>query len=190
MESTSLVDLALEYCQHFHDGQFRKGSNNPYSTHPIAVAGILEKYGYSDVVTQCIALLHDVVEDTDVITREIKERFGYEIANGVFILSKNTINSATFKSLEVALSTDIALNFEQVYKVRIALARETVQRVKIADMIHNTQDLVSLKKPESIEKKLHDATHFYIPLGERVAPLMVKELKHNLDNYRRSIEKT
>ncbi len=187
MEDHALVDLAREYCKHFHDGQFRKGSNLPYHTHPIAVAGILNRFGYRDTATQCIALLHDVVEDTDVITREIKERFGYEIANGVFILSKNTVGSDTFSHLNAALPEGVFLNLEQVYKLRLSFARETVQRVKIADMIHNTQDLISLNKPASIERKLHDAVGFYIPLGKRVAPLMVGELERNIKDYERSL---
>ncbi len=187
MEDQTLVNLAFDYCKHFHDGQFRKGSNLPYHTHPIAVAGILNRFGYSDTATQCIALLHDVVEDTEVITREIKERFGYEIANGVFILSRNTIGSDTFSHLNTALPDGVILNVEQVYKLRLSFARETVQRVKIADMIHNTQDLISLNKPASIERKLHDATGFYIPLGKRVAPLMVRELERNILDYGQSL---
>ena len=54
-----------------------------------------------------------------------------------------------------------------------------MKRVKIADMIHNTQDLVSLK-PEGIGRKINDAEHFYITMGRKVAPLMIKKLEHNL----------
>lgn len=52
-------------------------------------------------------------------------------------------------------------------------------------MIHNTQDLVSLTKPGSIDRKINDAEHFYIPMGKEIAPLMVGELERNLENYRR-----
>ncbi|MBI2102945.1 HD domain-containing protein [Candidatus Woesearchaeota archaeon] len=187
MISSNLIELAREYCVHFHEGQWRKGRNQPYSTHPIEVAGILSRYGYTDVITQCIALLHDVVEDTEVITGEIKDRFGYEIANGVFVLSKNTIREGTRQSLARCLDLGI-LTEDQLYKVRLSFARDTVKRVKIADMIHNTQDLASLKKPESIERKVHDAEIFYIPLGREVAPLMVKELETNIGNYHKLTE--
>jgi len=83
------VLVAKKYCQHFHDGQFRKGSNLPYATHPFAVAETLARYEYDDAVTQCIAYLHDTVEDSQVRMDEIQEVFGYEISNGVYILSKN-----------------------------------------------------------------------------------------------------
>ena len=185
MEGAQLVQLAKEYCKHYHDGQFRKGSNLPDHTHPIAVAKILERFGYSDYITQCIALLHDVVEDTKVITGEIKERFGYEIANGVFVLSKNTINADTVDTVGKALHIDVnTYSEEQLYKARLSFGRRKVKRIKIADMIHNTQDLISLK-PEGIERKIRDAEQFYIPMGRNVAPLMVKELELNLDNYRK-----
>lgn len=182
MEGELLIALAREYSKHFHNGQFRKGSNLPYHTHPLVVAKILDRYGYSDYVTQCIALLHDVVEDTEVITGEIKERFGYEIANGVFILSKNTIKEPAIDLIQ-RVSGKTGSTSEQLYKIRLSFARETVQRVKIADMIHNTQDLVSLK-PEGIERKIADAENFYLPMGRIVAPLMVRELEENIENYR------
>src|SRR3989344_5266220 len=154
MKNQQLVDLALEYCKFYHDGQFRKGGNQPYHTHPIAVAKILEKFGYHDSVPQCIALLHDVVEDSEVITGEIRERFGFEISNGVFILSKNTITDETIDYIGRSLGTNaFVFSKEQLYKARLSFARRKVKRVKIADLAHNTQDLISLK-PECIERKM------------------------------------
>lgn len=189
MEGEQLIKLAQDYCKHYHNGQFRKGSNLPYQTHPLAVANILDRYGYSDYVTQCIALLHDVVEDTEVITGEIKERFGFEISNGVFVLSKNTIYADIVNYIDQALSFDESADpKDQLYKLRLSFARRKVQRVKIADMIHNTQDLVSLE-PEGIERKINDAEKFYIPLGRKVAPLMINELELNLENYKALAER-
>ena len=72
---------------------------------------------------------------------------------------------------------------EQLYKARLSFARRKAKRVKIADIIHNTQDLVSLK-PEGIERKIRDSEDFYIPMGKKIAPLMVKELEKNIEDYR------
>lgn len=185
MEGEQLIQLAREHCVAYHDTQFRKGSNLPYHTHPLAVAKILDRFGYSDYVTQCIALLHDTVEDTELFTGEIQGRFGYEIANGVFVLSKNTINDETIGGVSGALSIDAAtFSKDQLYKARLSFSRRKIRRVKIADMIHNTQDLISLK-PEGIERKIRDAEDFYIPLGKKIAKLMIKELEGNLENYRK-----
>ena len=131
-------------------------------------------------------VLHYIIEDTEMITGEIKERFGYEIANGVFVLSKNTISSDTLDLLDKTLPIDIkTLTKEQIYKLRLSFARRKVKQIKIADMIHNTQDLISLQKPESIARKLSDAEDFYIPIGRKIAPLMIKELENNIINYRK-----
>ena len=184
---TQLVDLARKFCTHYHNGQFRKGSNEPYDTHPFAVADILECNGYADDITQCIAILHDTTEDTELRHREIREVFGFEIANGVYILDKNTIDDGTM--LLFNQMTGTSLSKATVYKMRIRLAREKIQRCKIADSIHNTRDLVNLR-PQSIEEKINDAEQFYIPLGQIVAPIMVQELARNIANYREKVLST
>jgi len=188
MDDNRLIQLAEEYCSDSHEGQFRKGSNLLYETHPLAVAGILDKFGYSDTVTQCVARLHDVVEDANIITGEIKDRFGYEIANGVFILSKNTIYDKTIELLSKSLGMDISgFSIEQLYKMRLSFARKKIKRIKIGDTIHNTEDLASLSV-SGIERKISDSREFYIPMGREIAHLMIKELEKNISNYLSSIE--
>ena len=134
MSDRKLVKLAKDYCYNYHEGQLRKGTKLPYHTHPIAVAEILDEFGYTDATTKCIALLHDVIEDSPVITGEIKEKFGYEIANGVYILSKNTINKEIIKQLDNSSQIDIKkLSPDQVYKFRLSFARKKVKMVLTGD---------------------------------------------------------
>jgi len=184
VDGERLVGLAEKYAFKYHEDQKRKGSGQPYVVHPEAVRDMLKKYGYDDYVTQCIALLHDIVEDTEMITTEIKERFGFEISNGVYILSKNTISEDTI--LMAKEITNAAVFIDNAYKLRLLFARETVQRVKIADMIDNTKDLHNLDE-SGIRRKIKDAARFYIPLGKRVAPVMIEELdnsiRHHLNVY-------
>ncbi len=166
------IELAKQYCTHYHDGQFRKGSSLPYHTHPFAVADILARYGYDDAVTQCIAYLHDTVEDTPLRMDAIMEVFGYEIGNGIYILSRNKGKISEGRKLT-----------EEEYKLRLSFARNKIKRVKVADMIHNTSDLESLDAG-GIEAKLRDAEGFYIPMGKEICPIMVKELVANVEGYR------
>ena len=166
------IELAKQYCTHYHDGQFRKGSNLPYHTHPFAVADILARYGYDDPVTQCIAYLHDAVEDTPLRMDSIMEVFGYEIGNGIYILSRNKGKIAEGRKLT-----------EDEYKLRLSFSRNKIRRVKVADMVHNTSDLECLDAA-GIEAKLRDAEGFYIPMGKEICPIMVKELVTNIENYR------
>lgn len=178
-----LVKLAEKYCLHYHDGQFRKSANIPFSEHPKEVVKILEKYGYNTPETECIALLHDVIEDTEVITKEIRDRFGNAIATGVYILSRNTIDDQRKELIKLAIGKN-ELDDNGIYRLRLSLTRKTIQRIKIADMIHNTLDLGSLRE-KSQEKKIVEAEKFYIPLGKKIAPLMIKELETNIANFKK-----
>jgi len=190
MDDVKLMTLAKGYCLRYHENQFRK-NGEPYHNHPIRVQEILKKYGYDDVVTQCVALLHDVFEDTKIIRGRIKEEFGYEIANGVYVLSRNTIsikerdvilNIMGFKIKD--LSKDITPReiVERLYKARLTFARSKILRVKIADMIDNTRDFGYLHIT-GIKRKIEDAKNFYIPLGKEIAPEMTKELEKNIEEY-------
>ena len=170
------IELAQKYCKDFDEGQFRKGSNQPYYTHPFAVAEILARHGYDDPVTQCIALLHDAVEDSGLRMDQIQEVFGYEISNGVYILSRNK-----GKVLEGQKLT------HDEYMMRLTFARNKIKRVKIADTTHNAQDLVNLDLG-GIERKIRDSEEFFIPWGREIAPIMIRELIDNIENYRRKAE--
>ena len=68
------MDLALDA----HAGQLRKGTPIPYVAHPMAVASLVMSYGGSPVQAAA-ALLHDVVEDSDLTVADVEERFGYEV---------------------------------------------------------------------------------------------------------------
>jgi (p)ppGpp synthase/HD superfamily hydrolase len=188
-----MIELAEKYCKHFHEGQKRKGNNTPYEIHPFAVRDILKKYGYSDVLTQIVALLHDTLEDTllNENQHEIEKIFGWEIYKGVYALSKNTAGRHVndfmplFKNLGIILVDENKILTPQAYKLRLLFNRDTFKRIKIADMIHNTTDLQNLKL-ESIKEKISDAETFYIPIGKQVAPIMIKELIENIEKYKHS----
>lgn len=77
---------ALLHAVHFaadqHRDQRRKGEDaSPYINHPIAVAELLASVaGVDDVEVLQAAVLHDVVEDTEVTVEELVERFGPRVA--------------------------------------------------------------------------------------------------------------
>jgi guanosine-3',5'-bis(diphosphate) 3'-pyrophosphohydrolase len=78
LESRVVRD-ALACADAAHKGHKRKGDDTPYIDHPVEVAHMLFEAGYSDSVVAA-ALLHDVVEDSDVTIEQIEDRFGEEIA--------------------------------------------------------------------------------------------------------------
>ncbi len=89
IERSELVKDALETARRAHAGQLRRGSDGrPYVEHPLAVAEILVGHRYDDEVLAA-ALLHDVVEKSDVEATEVRERFGERVANLVEALTED-----------------------------------------------------------------------------------------------------
>jgi (p)ppGpp synthase/HD superfamily hydrolase len=73
---SDLVKDALETARQAHAGQLRRGSDgHPFIDHPLAVAELLSKHRYGDEVLAA-ALLHDVVEKSEVEAGEVRQRFG------------------------------------------------------------------------------------------------------------------
>ncbi|MDH4235494.1 MAG: HD domain-containing protein, partial [Gallionella sp.] len=80
------VRVAIEFSRAAHQGQTRQ-SGDPYISHPIAVARVLTRL-HIDAQAIIAALLHDVVEDTDITSEQIAEKFGKPVAVLVEGLSK------------------------------------------------------------------------------------------------------
>ncbi|MGN0670429.1 MAG: HD domain-containing protein, partial [Oscillospiraceae bacterium] len=88
------IRRAYDLADNAHDGQMRS-SGEKYITHPLSVAMILMDY-FMDTDTICAALLHDVVEDTDIDLDEIRKKFGDDVAllvDGVTKIGKVPLNS-------------------------------------------------------------------------------------------------
>ncbi len=86
-ERSPLVRAPLEKARTAHEGQVRNGSGGmPYVEHPIRVAALLDEHDYREEVLAA-ALLHDVIEDSDLDLDEIREEFGAEVAGLVGALT-------------------------------------------------------------------------------------------------------
>jgi GTP pyrophosphokinase len=156
-EDVVQIQAALDFSRTAHAGQLRQ-SGAPYVTHPIAVARILTPL-HLDVHAITAALLHDVVEDTDITTTQIAEQFGKQVADLVEGLSK--IDKLQFETKEDAQA-------ENFRKMLMAMARDVrVILIKLADRIHNmrTLDSVSKQKSERISRETMD---IYAPIANRL----------------------
>lgn len=88
-ERSELVKEALETARRAHAGQLRRGSDGrPYIEHPLAVAELLVGHRHGDEVLAA-ALLHDVVEKSDMEAAEVRERFGDRVADLVEALTED-----------------------------------------------------------------------------------------------------
>lgn len=156
-EDVSQLKLAYSFSQGAHSGQFRK-TGEPYISHPLAVASILEEL-HLDAHTLAAALLHDVVEDTDISNAEISERFGATVAELVDGVSK-------LDKIESQTPTDAqAENFR---KMLLAMARDVrVILIKLADRLHNMRTL-EVMRPSKQRRIARETLEIYAPIAHRL----------------------
>lgn len=88
-ERSPLVRAAYEMAREAHAGQVRNASGGrPYIDHPVAVAELLSEH-LSDEDVLAAALLHDVVEDSELEIDDLRERCGGRVAEIVAALTDN-----------------------------------------------------------------------------------------------------
>ena len=106
----------LKLATNAHHGQFDKGGK-PYILHPLAVMHLLRS---EDEDLLCIALGHDLLEDTDVSFQDIKDLFGERVFYGILALTRWPDES-----------------YDR-YKAKV-MANPDARLVKMADLTHNCQ---------------------------------------------------
>ena len=151
-------DLALEAHR-----PMRRKSGEPYIYHPIAVAKIAaEEIGLGTTSIVC-ALLHDVVEDTDITIEEIEAQFGSKVAN---IIDGLTKISGVFDT-----SSPQAENFR---KMLLTMANDVrVILIKLCDRLHNMRTLEHMSDKGQL-KIASETTFIYAPLAHRLGLYAIK----------------
>ena len=151
-----------------HQEQTRK-SGEAYIHHPLAVALILANMQI-DSRTLIAAILHDVLEDTEVTRKELVEKFGEDIAHLVDGVSKITqISSKNAQHAEA----------ESFRKMLLAMAKDVrVILIKLADRLHNMHTLEHL--PDEKRKRIARQTlEIYAPIANRLG---MRELTADLED--------
>lgn len=127
-----MIIKAINYATEKHDGQKRL-DGRPYITHPLAVAGMLD-----NPKAQIIAVLHDILEDTNVTVDELIEEFGDEI--GLSVLALSRIEAMSYEDYILGIKV-----------LKLPLCRE----VKIADLRNNLSTIENIPDLEK-RKRLKD----------------------------------
>lgn len=144
--------------------EMRRKSGEPYIFHPLAVAEIcVEEIGLG-TTSIIAALLHDVVEDTEVELDEIKSSFGPKVAKIIDGLTKisgvfehgSSQQAENFRKMLLTLSED----------VRVIL-------VKLADRLHNMRTLGSMPRHKQL-KIISETIYLYSPLAHRLGLYAIK----------------
>lgn len=154
----ALIDRAYVYAVRVHGSQTR-ASGDPYFAHPIEVAGILTDYRL-DTATIVTALLHDVIEDTDVTRADIDRLFGEEIGELVEGVTKLSRLEAT---------ADHKRQAENLRKFILAVSKDVrVLLVKLADRLHNMRTLNFIKSAAKRERIARETLDIYAPLARSI----------------------
>ncbi|MDZ4200575.1 MAG: bifunctional (p)ppGpp synthetase/guanosine-3',5'-bis(diphosphate) 3'-pyrophosphohydrolase [Gallionella sp.] len=167
-QDTEHVRAAIEFSRAAHQGQMRQ-SGEPYISHPIAVARILTPL-HVDVQAVIAALLHDVIEDTDVTLDQLADKFGKPVAELVDGLSK--LDRLKFETREDAQA-------ENFRKMLLAMARDVrVILIKLADRLHNMRTLESMSR-EKCERIARETMEIYAPIANRLG---LNDIYHELQD--------
>jgi GTP pyrophosphokinase len=154
---------AFELAAEAHKTMRRK-SGEPYILHPLAVSRIcVEEIGLGVRSTIC-ALLHDVVEDTDISLDDIERDFGSEIARIVDGLTK----------ISNVIDVNASQQAENFKKILLTLTDDPrVILIKLADRLHNMRTLDSMKRDKQL-KISSETVYVFAPLAHRMGLYNIK----------------
>jgi len=140
-----------------HEGQTRS-TGEPYIIHPVAVARILADMRL-DLETLQAALLHDVIEDTEVAKGELENKFGTSVAELVDGVSK--LDKLKFRDRKEAQA-------ENFRKMILAMVQDIrVILIKLADRTHNMRTLGALR-PDKRRRIARETLEIFAPLAHRL----------------------
>ena len=163
-----LILQAFSLAEKQHAGQTRF-SGEPYIIHPIEVAKILVQLGL-DSQSVVAALLHDVIEDTDVTAEDIQKQFGKDVA---FLVEGVT------KLGKVDIKSKVEQQAENIRKMLLAMAEDVrVIIIKLADRLHNMRTLDFMYEHKRREKAL-ETLEIYAPIAHRLG---IRPLKEELED--------
>ena len=162
------INRAFQYAYDGHNGQNRK-SGEPYITHPLHVALYLCELNF-DKETIAAALLHDLIEDTDISYEDLKKEFGEEVADIVDGVTK--LDKIKYSSNEEAKA-------DALRKMVIAMSKDIrVLILKLADRLHNIQT-IEYHQDWKQEKIANETLYVYAPLAHRLG---FQSIKHVLED--------
>ena len=159
-----LIKKALDFATEYHDGQFRH-SGEPYIEHPINVALILVGLGM-DNQSIVAALLHDIIEDTEVTYETVEQLFGSEVAKLVDGVTK--LGKIPYYSREEQQA-------ENLRKMFLAMSEDVrVIIIKLADRLHNMRTIESHNPQKRLDIS-KETLEVYAPIAHRLGIRGIKE---------------
>ena len=158
-----LIKKAFKISLEAHKDMKRK-SGEPYILHPLAVAQICIKELGLDSTSIICALLHDVVEDTDITLNYLEKEFGKPVSKICDGLTK----------ISGFFSPEISKQAENFKKMILTISDDLrVILIKLADRLHNMRTLDSMNRKSQI-KIASESIYIYAPLAHRLGIFSIK----------------
>jgi GTP pyrophosphokinase len=171
---TDIIERAYHFSAAAHEGDVRK-SGEPYICHPVHVAIILAEM-QMDAETLAAALLHDVIEDTDVTSEQLEKEFGPRIAALVEGVTKLSRIKWTGDGADEELATrEKERQVESLRKMFLAMIDDVrVVLIKLADRLHNMRTLEHVTRASQI-RTAQETMDIYAPLANRLGIWQIKK---------------
>lgn len=163
IENLEIVKKAYYYAEELHRGQKRQ-SGEDYIVHPLNVAYILAEM-YADKDTICAALLHDTLEDTEIIKEQIAKDFNETVSylvDGVTKISR--MNFSTKEEQNMANTRKIITSMRNDIRIII---------IKLADRLHNMRTL-QYKSEDKQKENSQETLLLYVRLADRIGLHVLK----------------
>jgi (p)ppGpp synthase/HD superfamily hydrolase len=178
---TDRIGKALEWAAIYHENQYRKNPTRkiPAIIHPIAVAMMLEQYGYGEDIIVA-AILHDTVEDTELTLETIESEFGARVAS----LVKQTSEEDRTRPWEERKAKFIE---------SLKTADDDARAISCCDKIHNMKSILSSLKigadiwsvlTRGKEKQIERFTKMYEIFKKSVKKEIVEKYKAVLEQIK------
>ena len=162
-EELNYVKKSYSFAKKMHFG-VKRLTGEDYIVHPVNVAYILTE-NKADMATICAALLHDILEDTDVTYEEMEKEFGHEITKLVDGVTK--INKLNF-------SGEAEADLANHRKILVGLCEDVrVIIIKLADRLHNMRTLW-VHSPKKQKIKAKETLDILTPIAHRLGMNHIK----------------
>jgi GTP pyrophosphokinase len=162
-DEARLIEKAYSFAFEAHKSQKRL-SGEPFITHPLSVAKLLYEIGFDKKVIAA-GLLHDTVEDTGILLKDLEKHFDTEIASLVDGVTKiSRIKSENIKQRQAENIRKML--FSMIGDIRVIL-------IKLADKLHNMRTLEYLDE-EKARRIARETLDIYAPLAGRLGMARVK----------------
>lgn len=165
-----MMNKAIQFATQAHGNQTRKWSDLPYITHPIAVSEIVRSVPHTEEMLVA-AVLHDVVEDTDVTLDQVRTEFGDTVAELVYYVTKIAVPSDGNRKVRKRIDAD-----------HYATGPAESQTIKVADILDNTVDTYK-KDPKFWSVYKHEVWYTLEVLTKADPTLLDKAKKQVKENW-------